>query len=42
MSKTKELLDKYNYENPLGEEHRVYIKWMEEEEYNRYPEKDKK
>lgn len=36
MSKTKELVDRHNYENPLGEEHRAYVHWMEEEQYYRY------
>ena len=37
MSKTKELVDRHNYEHPLGEEHRAELHWMEQEQYERYP-----
>jgi hypothetical protein len=36
MGKTKELFEELNYQHILGEEHRAYIHWMEQEQYYRY------
>tara|TARA_R110001606_G_scaffold152810_2_gene293722 strand:- start:2004 stop:2150 length:147 start_codon:yes stop_codon:yes gene_type:complete len=36
MGATKREFEKLQFEDILGEEARVYHKWLEEEEYNRY------
>jgi len=37
MSRTKELFEEVQFEQVLGEEHRAYIHWIEQEQYSRYP-----
>ncbi len=37
MGATKREFEKIQFEDILGEEARVYHKWLEEEEYYRYP-----
>lgn len=37
MGRTKQLLEELQFEDILGEEHRAYIHWMEQEQYYRYP-----
>lgn len=37
MGKTKVLFEQLQYEDMLGEEHRAYIYWIEQEQYERYP-----
>jgi len=36
MGQTKKQFEKLQFEDILGEEARVYHKWLEEEEYNKY------
>ena len=37
MGFSKREFEKLQQEYPLGEEHRAYIHWMEQEQYERYP-----
>ena len=39
MGYSKREFEKLAEEYPLGEEHRAYIHWMEQEQYERYPKK---
>ena len=41
MGKSRELFEKYREEDILGEEHRAYVHWIEQEQYERYPNKPK-
>lgn len=36
MGKTKELFEREREQEILGEEHRAYVHWLEEENYWRY------
>lgn len=37
MGYSKREFEKLAEEHPLGEEHRAYVHWIEQEQYERYP-----
>lgn len=37
MGKSRELFEREREEDMLGEEHRAYVHWIEQEQYDRYP-----